>query len=189
MDKAHLLRRCDREQVNRRAAAPLFWTMGAQQVGKAAIIGWRDVLAPALRNKAVDLAIWPFSGPLHTLLQPGRVVVAETYPAECYRHLGVTLAVKDTFGHSGKRSQYARRHNAPRLLAWASETGVTLDAELQKQINEGFGASRDGEDPFDAIIGLFGTLNVALKRRPPGEPYDEDVRRIEGWILGQIPDD
>lgn len=28
-------------------------------------------------------------------------------------------------------------------------------------------------------------LNVVLGRRPPGEPEEERVRRIEGWILGQ----
>lgn len=29
----------------RRAACPLFWTLGGQQVGKAAILGWREVLS------------------------------------------------------------------------------------------------------------------------------------------------
>ncbi len=33
----------------RNAACALFWTLGGSQVGKAAIAGWRDLLAPALR--------------------------------------------------------------------------------------------------------------------------------------------
>jgi hypothetical protein len=44
-----LRRRCDLAHEGRRAAAPLFWTLGANQVGRAAIIGRRDVLTPALR--------------------------------------------------------------------------------------------------------------------------------------------
>ncbi len=57
-----LRRHCDLPQPGHRAAAPLFWTLGAQQVGKAAISGWRDVLGPALRDHPAQVAIWPFSG-------------------------------------------------------------------------------------------------------------------------------
>src|SRR6266700_6308843 len=42
-----LRRECEKQQPGRRAACPLFWTLGANQVGKGAIVGWRDVLAPA----------------------------------------------------------------------------------------------------------------------------------------------
>ena len=45
-----LLRRCERGGNGHKQACCLFWTLGGNQVGKAAIIGWRDVLAPALRN-------------------------------------------------------------------------------------------------------------------------------------------
>ena len=42
-----------------------------------------------------------------------------------------------------------------------------------------------GEDPFDAVAGLFGMVNVLLGRRAAGVPgRDEAVRRVEGWILG-----
>jgi hypothetical protein len=30
-------------------------------------------------------------------------------------------------------------------------------------------------------------LGVVLGRRPAGEPADPEIRRIEGWILGQEP--
>lgn len=56
---------------------------GAKQVGKTAIIGWRDVLAPALRNIG-PVSLWPFDGPLPSLFVPGKVVVAEPCPTECY---------------------------------------------------------------------------------------------------------
>src|SRR4029079_19473112 len=39
-----LLRRCDRRTATRRAACSIFWTLGANQVGRAAIAGWREVL-------------------------------------------------------------------------------------------------------------------------------------------------
>ncbi len=78
-----LLRRCERGGSGHKEACCLFWTLGGNQVGKAAIIGWRDVLAPALRKQA-PISLWPFDGPLPSLLVPGNVVVAETYPAECY---------------------------------------------------------------------------------------------------------
>jgi hypothetical protein len=81
-DFNNLYRQCEFSHTPRRAASPLFWTMGPQQVGKAAICGWRDVLAPGLTDPVLDLAIWPFSGQLSELLHPGRVIVAETYPAE-----------------------------------------------------------------------------------------------------------
>jgi hypothetical protein len=65
-----LRRACERARLGRRAAAPLFWTMGGQQVGKAALCGWREVLNPSV-------CIWPFQGRLDDLLRPGRIVVAE----------------------------------------------------------------------------------------------------------------
>ena len=61
----------------------LFWTLGPNQVGKAAIIGWRDVLTPALGSDK-SVVLWPFDGSLDQLLKPGNVVIVETYPAECY---------------------------------------------------------------------------------------------------------
>jgi hypothetical protein len=172
-----LLRRCDRASATRPEACALFWTLGGQQVGKGAITGWRDLLVPASRA-GVDLALWPFHGRLDELLARHRFVVAETYPAEFYRHLGLDLK-------GGKRSQAVRRSNAAALLAWAETAGVCLDSVLIDEIEDGFGPGGGGDDRFDAAVGLFGMLNVVLGRRPSGEPDDPVVRRIEGWILGQ----
>jgi hypothetical protein len=172
-----LLRRCDRRSPSRAAACAIFWTQGASQVGKAAITGWRDLLAPALRA-GLDLALWPFQGNLDELLARHRFVVAETYPAEVYGHLGLNRK-------GGKRKQVVRRSNAAPLLAWAEQTGVELGPDLVAGIEDGFGTEVSGEDRFDAVVGLFGMLNVVLGRRPPGAPDDPIIRRIEGWILGQ----
>jgi hypothetical protein len=43
-----LRRVCERKASHRPAACPLFWTLGANQVGKAAIDGWQNVVRPAL---------------------------------------------------------------------------------------------------------------------------------------------
>lgn len=180
-DGAALWRRCDRLTFGRGSASPLFWTLGANQSGKAAIVGWRDVLAPALRSGMPLLALWPFAGPLDALLRSGWVVAAETYPAECYHHLGLTDGGK----RWSKRRRADRAALAPRLLAWAADAGITLAPELVTAIRDGFGPGPGGDDPFDAMVGLFGMLNVILGRRPSGEPEDATVRDIEGWILGQ----
>jgi hypothetical protein len=181
-----LRRVCERATPTRRAAAPLFWTLGAQQVGKSAITGWRDVLIPALRG-ALDVAIWPFEGSLAELVAPGRIVVAETYPAEYYGHLGVELAAPAEGGPRGKRVQAVRAAQAPRLLDFARELSLALAPELQAQIADGFGSKPDAEDRFDAAVGILGVLNVVVGRRAPGEPGDPELRRVEGWILGQEP--
>lgn len=185
-----LRRLCERARPGRRAASPLFWTLGGQQVGKAAIHGWREVLGPALRGGAGSISpqtllIWPFSGRLYELFKPGAVVVAETYPAEFYTHLGVTFSLHRAGARSGKRVRSERLANAVALFAWAERAGVDLDPGLEAAIRDGFGMAPDSDDPFDAAVGLLGMLNVVLGHRPAGEPQDKLIRRVEGWILGQ----
>jgi hypothetical protein len=129
--------------------------------------------------------VWPFSGSLFKLFRPGCVVIAETYPAEFYTHLGVRFSVNRRGEKSDKRVQPDRAANAPVFLAWARTAHVRLAPALRAELQDGFGTLADGEDRFDATVGLLGMLNVVLKRRPPGEPDDEVVHRIESWILGQ----
>ncbi len=57
--------------------------MGAQQVGKAAICGWR-VCLPRLLDPALDLDVWPFTAVWLIRFNQDRVIVAETYPADIY---------------------------------------------------------------------------------------------------------
>jgi hypothetical protein len=166
-----LLRRCERGGNGRRQACCLFWTLGGNQVGKAAIIGWRDVLAPALRN----VSLWPFDGPLPSLLVLGSVVVAETYPAECYGWFS-----EKPLG--SKRDRGNRRKLGASLLRWVDAQTVALEDGLMKEIRGGF---PHGDDAFDAVVGLFGMLQVCLGQREPGGPDDRVIREIEGWILGR----
>ncbi len=93
-----LLRVCDRATPDRGEACALFWTLGANQVGRAAIAGWRELLAPALRDGLIR--IWPFDGPLQMLLESARIesariIVAETYPAATYVHLGLARGFEE----------------------------------------------------------------------------------------------
>ena len=180
---ADLRRQCDRKTLERPAAAEMFWTMGAQQVGKAAISGWQELLAPATKlTQYVHLAIWPFAGSLDTLLKPGWIVACEAYPAEFYGHLGVRFPRKP--GKSGKRVQADRIANAPTLLEFAETRGIRLDAALVNALGDGFGSDAFGEDRFDALVSLFGMLNVLLGYRPSGDPIAPEIAQIEGWILG-----
>ena len=105
-------------------------------------------------------------------------MVAETYPAEVYAHLGLNLR------NGGKRSEPCG--GPTRLVSSRNEAGVGVDpARPCAEIEDGFGShGRGRRDRFDAVVGL-GMLNVVLGRRPSGEPDDPIVRRIEGWILGQ----
>jgi hypothetical protein len=167
-----LRRRCDLRHRARGAAEVLFWTLGAKQVGKAAIAGWRDLLAPALADDALDVAIWPFDGPLADLVHPDRVVVVETYPAEACAQLGIRVT---------KSSREDRARVAPALLAVARDLRVELEPSVRTEVEAGF----SNDDRFDAFVGLLGMLAVLEGRRAAGEPPDEAVRRVEGWILGQ----
>lgn len=166
-----LLRRCERGGNGQRQACCLFWTLGGNQVGKAAIIGWRDVLAPALRN----VSLWPFDGPLPPLSVPGNVVIAETYPAECHGWFS-------NYPLGSKRNQDNRRKFGAPLLRWAGDQSVRFDDCLRKKIRDGF---TQGDDAFDAVVGLFGMLQVCLGQRGTGEPDEHIILAIEGWILGR----
>ena len=171
-----LSRACDRATAERPAGAPLFWTLGANQTGKAALSAWRDLLLPGLA--AHDLRLWPFAGAFRDLLAPGAVAIAETYPAEALRHLGLRLA-------GSKRRQADRAALAPAFLAAIAGLGVVAEPEARAAIAGGFGADAAGEDRFDCTLGALCVLNVVLGHRPDTAPDDPWLRRWEGWVLGQ----
>lgn len=172
---SELRRRCELAQPNRSAACPLFWTVGGNQVGKGALAGWE-----MLRAHPPDaLSFWPFDGAFDELLESRQTVVAETYPAEFYGHLGLPRVVS-------KRRHASRTTHAARLRAAADELGIRLSPGLRAQVDDGFGATAHGEDAFDAFVGLVGMINVISGRRQSGEPSDDEhVKTVEGWILGQ----
>jgi len=176
-DARGLSRWCDRATAERPAGAPVFWTLGANQSGKAAIAAWRDWLAPGLAAGA-PYAIWPFAGGLHGLLAPGRAVLAEVYPAEALRHCGLVL-------RGSKRVRADRTAIAEPLLAAMAARRVAPSAALRAAAADCFGTDAAGEDRFDSVIGLLGLIGVLDGARPDFIPDDPAIRAWEGWVLGQ----
>lgn len=174
---AGLSRHCDRATATRPAGAPVFWTLGANQSGKAAISAWRDWLAPALAAGA-PILLWPFEGRLAALLAPGVAVLAEVYPAEALRHCGVKLA-------GSKRAQGPRLAAAPALRVAMGLRGVVPAPALEAMLAAGFGSDAQGEDRFDSLVGLLGLVGVLEGLREDFVPEDPWIRRWEGWVLGQ----
>jgi hypothetical protein len=175
-----LMRRCERATSTRRAACSLFWTIGPNQVGKAAIAGWREIITPARRRGA---RLWPFDGNLTALAIAGGLVLAETYPAETQGHLGFNFGPR-----INKRRTEDRRHAMSSLREWAGHRGMMFDPQLIDRVDGGFGFPGDGgDDAFDSLIGALGMIEVVDGRRAEG-PDDRARSDVwEGWILGLAP--
>lgn len=190
---AGLSRDCDRATAERPAGAPLFWTLGANQTGKAAIAAWRDMLLPAFA-KNTPLRLWPFEGPFLSLLTPGTIALAETYPAEALRHLGIRLV-------GSKRRQSDRARVADGLFTAMTALNAKPEPALTELVRNGCGADAAGEDRFDCLLGVLCVLNVLAGNRPDKIPAkipatipvtapiaalnDCWIERWEGWVLGQ----
>jgi hypothetical protein len=170
-----LLRVCDRKTEFRSRAESIFWTVGAKQVGKAAISGWREILIPALQRNAL---LWPFDGALASL-DSNILTIAETYPGEAYQHIGMRRIGK-------KRSQDGRRSSGAVMLDWARKHEVSFVPKIEQLVAQGFSESKDDEDPFDAVAGLCGMVEVADGRRAEAPNAMNLPMRREGWILGQV---
>jgi hypothetical protein len=173
-----LSRLCDRATSERPPGAPLFWTLGANQSGKAAIAAWRDMLLPALALRDSRIRLWPFEGAFRALLSPGVVAMAETYPAEALRHLGIKL-------RGSKRRQSDRAAVAGALLAAMARLEVVPEAGLVEAVTNGLGADPAGEDRFDCLLGVLCVINVLAGHRPDTAPDDPWLATWEGWVLGQ----
>ncbi len=174
---AALSRACDRATHERPAGAPPFWTLGANQSGKAAIAAWRDMLCPALAAQ-LPLLLWPFAGDFRALLRPGGIALAETYPAQALRLLELRL-------QGSKRRQPDRAALAPALRARMRRMNVHPDKELTDAIKAGFDPRPHGEDQFDSLLGLLNVIAVVDGHAPDGTPDDPMLRIWEGWVLGQ----
>jgi len=173
-----LSRLCDRATAERPPGAPLFWTLGANQSGKAAIAAWRDMLLPALALGRDGVRLWPFEGAFRALLSPGVVAMAETYPAEALRHLGIKL-------RGSKRRQSDRAAVAGLLLTAMQRLQVVPDAALVAAVTNGLGADPAGEDRFDCLLGVLCVINVLAGHQPDTTPDDPWLATWEGWVLGQ----
>jgi hypothetical protein len=172
-----LRRRVDFSADTNRAASPLFWTIGAAQVGKAALTFWREVLQPGLISSNPP-ALWPFQGDLKGLTDQSTLTVCETYPAEVYEwfELGIRKSGK------AKTNQDHRAEDAQAILDAGAMLGAAFTPEAAANINDGF---EMGDDAFDAMVGALGMLQVVRGQRAPGTPDDLTVRQLEGWILGR----
>jgi len=76
-------------------------------------------------------------------LESESIIVAETYPAETYGHLG--------FSGNAKRNPKWRAQQAPHILSWCEGRSVGLSPELVREIESGFGSVPTGEDRFDSL--------------------------------------
>jgi len=59
---------------------------------------------------------------------------------------------------------------------------IALKPALLGMIEKGF---PEGDDAFDAPVGLFEMIEVVTGRRQPGKPSEDRIGKLEGWILGQ----
>lgn len=178
-----LLRRVERRTSDRPAASTLFWTMGARQVGKAAISAWRDLLAPTLNERPGEVAVWPFDGRLDSLIREHPLTVAEVYPAEACVQLGLGPPGR----RWSKRSAQDRTVHCGALTGWAQARALHLHPTLTACLENGFGDRPEAEDQFDSVVALFSMLEVVQGRRSAGVPDCAVVQSVEGWILGQQP--
>lgn len=172
------LRRC----CEKTDAEILFWTLGNRQVGKGALLGWQ--LLAAARRTGPGISLWPFDGELTELLDGGsRTVVAETYPREYYRHFRPHHGLPQRWS---KRRRDDRLKQIPGLLAWAAPLGVSWDPAVLRRVEAGFSGGPNGEDEFDAVVGLIGMIGVVNGAIPSGEPPDNPtISTVEGWMLGR----
>jgi hypothetical protein len=175
-----LRRECEKAPPQARSASPLFWTLGAQQVGKAALNGWEQVIVPGINDPSLEVVIWPFCGKMSEILRPGRIIIAETYPAQYMHQLNILSPHK----RFSKRKQFDRMKAAVKLIRVAEQYGVEIHPELEISIREGFGSEKSGEDRFDAVLGLLGMLRFFTGVDQLPEPGNPKLTQIEGWILG-----
>lgn len=175
-EPVHLLRECERATPDRQAACSLFWTLGGNQVGKGAIAGWQEVIIPNLAR----IGLWPFDGSLTELAEMSETIIAETYPGDVYRWIGI----KRRAGWS-KRRQSDRAEAGRILLDWIAARPVIDAQAVGSAIQTGFDPDPAGEDQFDAMIGLLGMIAVVQGERGEGVPsHSLDILKLEGWILG-----
>lgn len=169
-----LYRLCDGDTKARPRAEALFFTRFAKQVGRAAISGWQDVLAPDIGG----LRVWPFDGGLDVLIARPGVVVSEIYPAEALRHLCVSLSRN---AGPGKKRRSSRRELWLQVAQPLRAEAIELTSAAREHLESGCASS----DDFDAVIGLLSMVLVVQGRRSSGVPDEAAVRSVEGWILGQ----
>jgi hypothetical protein len=110
---------------------------------------------------------------------PG-VVLAETYPAEAYYMVNAGFRPGES-----KRRQSDRQSKSSAILAWADRHAVNFTEAAPAALKDGFGPQRNGEDQFDALMGLLKMIEVVDGRRAERTVEPEKSAVWEGWILGR----
>lgn len=174
-----LYRQCEVARSPR--ANSLFWTLGAKQVGRAAIAGWREIVAPAIARGSNRVAVWPFDGDLTDLLASRQLVLAETYPGDGYAQIWPEMPRRVW----SKRAQTDRKAWAPQFFTLGKALNATFGRRVAAMIRDGFGESEAGEDAFDALVGVLVMIQVVRRPQLAACPATARVRSIEGWILGR----
>jgi hypothetical protein len=62
---------------------------------------------------------------------------------------------------------------------------LELGDSIRQSRLDGVGDGLDGEDQFDALVGLYGMMNIVPGYHPRWEPDLPQVSRVESWIFGQ----
>lgn len=179
---AGLYRRCD-SSAGPPDPQSLFFTLGANQVGKAALHGWWSVIRPNLQG----IKLWPFDGTLEELLASPGLVVVEIYPSAAGRIIALPRSAASRSGDTirGKREPEYRLSEGVRnrIRVAAGQVGATFSSSAADWIERGFADSHD----FDALVSLLGML-TAIRSNSDGElsavTSESYVRSVEGWILG-----
>lgn len=176
LSRPELTRKCERSTGYRAAGCPLFWTLGANQVGKAAISGWQELLIPSQQQ----LALWPFEGELRNLMEQHPIIICETYPADVYHRLGINRTPRWS-----KRTEAGRVYAGRQIEAWLAAFAGCPETGLVQDVRVGFGCESDAEDRLDALVGLLGMLDVVDGRQLEAPHLGGAAVQWEGWIVGQ----
>jgi hypothetical protein len=87
---------------------------------------------------------------------------------------------------------YAAAAGIAAFPAWLEALGtppVEWDASIHRRVESGFSDDRNGEDEFDAAIGLLAMIAVVTGALDACVPADDPaVLNAEGWILGRAAD-
>lgn len=169
-----LLRQCESASSGIRAACPLFWTLGGNQVGKGALAGWRDIIIPCREAQA---RVWPFDTNGELVPKKNGLTIVETYPTRAY---GVVDFQRPPKWGKGQRED--RKKISGAIRQWANGANVIFSTKLGNSIDNGF---PDGDDHLDALLGLCIMLEVIDGRLAHAAPQNSDIRRWEGWIFGR----
>ncbi len=136
----------------------------AKQVGKAALQFWLETLLPLKKQLGEKLRVWPFQE-----LGQASVVVAECYPRICQETL---------YGKVVSKRNPVKVVEALNGVRTSERADISVTSRVWMH-------AASSEDEFD----MFSTA-VVLGRwftqqgDPFATPEEEDIRRIEGWMLG-----